>query len=92
MYNGIEKNAYGISSGSTSAIMLMLSVLAFDVGEAANRIFSSAIMHCAKFGSKAWYNISAGVVGTSCSILISGLRAISSSRFICISAKLVYIC
>lgn len=41
---------YGISSGRTSAMMLMLSVLAFDVGDAAKRIFNSAIIHCGRFG------------------------------------------
>lgn len=35
--------SYGISSGSTSARMLMESVLALDVGAAANRILSRAI-------------------------------------------------
>ena len=34
----------GISSGRTSVMMLMESVLALDVGAAARRIFSSAIM------------------------------------------------
>lgn len=35
----------GISSGNTSAIMLMLSVLAFEVGAAANKIFKREIMY-----------------------------------------------
>lgn len=34
---------YGISSGKTSARMLMESVLALEVGAAARRIFSRAI-------------------------------------------------
>lgn len=37
------RDTYGISSGSTSARMLMESVLALEVGAAARRIFSSAI-------------------------------------------------
>ena len=36
----------GISSGRTSVMMLMESVLALEVGAAARRIFSSAIMYC----------------------------------------------
>lgn len=36
-------DTYGISSGSTSARMLIESVLAFEVGAAASRIFSRAI-------------------------------------------------
>ena len=41
----------GISSGRTSVMMLMESVLAFEVGAAASRIFSSAIMYCGSDGS-----------------------------------------
>ena len=41
----------GISSGRTSVMMLMESVLAFEVGAAASRIFSSAIMYCGSEGS-----------------------------------------
>lgn len=83
---------YGISSGNTSAIILMLSVFAFEVGEAASRIFNRAIIHCGRLGNIAWYSISAGVIGISFSTLINGFRAISSSRFIWISDRLVYIC
>lgn len=42
---------YGISSGSTSARMLIESVLALEVGAAASRIFSSAIWW---FQKKEW--------------------------------------
>ena len=42
---------YGISSGRTSARMLMDSVLAFDVGAAANKIFSKDIIYCGKDGN-----------------------------------------
>lgn len=38
-------NTYGISSGRTSAIILIESVLALDVGAAASRIFSRAIIY-----------------------------------------------
>lgn len=41
--NWQAQGTYGISSGSTSARMLMESVLALDVGAAASRIFSRAI-------------------------------------------------
>ena len=37
--------AYGISSGNTSAMILIESVLAFEVGAAASRIFSRAIIY-----------------------------------------------
>lgn len=39
----LKKLSYGISSGRTSARMLMESVFALDVGAAARRIFSRAI-------------------------------------------------
>lgn len=41
----IIKKTYGISSGNTSVIMLIDSVLAFEVGAAARSIFSKAIMY-----------------------------------------------
>ena len=47
---------YGISSGKTSAMMLMESVFALDVGAAASRIFNRAIMYCGKLGSMACRN------------------------------------
>lgn len=43
--NRLLQETYGISSGRTSAIMLIESVLALDVGAAASRIFSRAIMY-----------------------------------------------
>lgn len=43
------QGTYGISSGSTSASMLMESVLALDVGAAASRIFSRAIYRETKY-------------------------------------------
>lgn len=47
---------YGTSAGNISAIILIESLLAFDVGEAANNIFNNAIICCGKFGNIA-YNI-----------------------------------
>lgn len=65
-------NTYGISSGKTSAMILMLSVFAFDVGAAANKIFKRAIMYCGRLGRIAWYNISTGLMGMSPSIFNKG--------------------
>ena len=48
-----RKITYGISSGKTSAIMLMDSVFVLEVGEAAKRIFSNAIIDCGKEGNMA---------------------------------------
>lgn len=45
------KYTYGISSGRTSAMMLIESVFALEVGAAANKIFSNAIMYCGRFGN-----------------------------------------
>merc|ERR1719336_3693228 len=72
----------GISSGNTSVMMLMLSVLALLVGAAASRILRRAIMYWGRLGSMAWYNISDGVCSTSTSGRDRGLEAISSSRLI----------
>ena len=58
---------HGISSGSTSASMLIDSVLALHVGAAASSSLSRDIMYCGKFGSMALYNASAAVSGMSVS-------------------------
>ena len=58
---------HGISSGSTSASMLIDSVLALHVGAAASSSLSRDIMYCGKFGSMALYNASAAVSGISVS-------------------------
>ena len=58
---------HGISSGSTSASMLIDSVLALHVGAAASSSLSRDIMYCGKFGSMALYNASAAVSGKSVS-------------------------
>lgn len=42
---------YGTSTGNMSAIILIESLLAFEVGEAASKIFSKAIICCGKFGN-----------------------------------------
>lgn len=61
-FPGVSKNGstwvfsrytYGISSGSTSAMILIESVFALDVGAAASRILSRAIMYCGKLGNMA---------------------------------------
>jgi hypothetical protein len=78
---------HGISSGSTSAMMLIESVLAFEVGAAASSILSKAIMYCGRLGNIAWYKTSVEVNSISPSEVDRGLRAISSSFCICSSAK-----
>lgn len=49
---GVSLRTYGISSGKTSARMLMESVLALEVGAAASRIFSRAICRGGRCGGK----------------------------------------
>lgn len=49
--NDNNNNTHGISSGNTSAMMFIESVLALEVGAAANKIFSRAIMHWGRVGS-----------------------------------------
>ena len=74
-----DNGHYGISSGKTSVMMLMESVFAFDVGAAASRILSSAIMYCGSDGSIALYRTSVGVGGTCPSGRDSGCFQMSSS-------------
>ena len=46
----IRVDTHGMTSGSTSDKMLMESVLVLEVGAAASRIFSRAIMYWGRFG------------------------------------------
>ena len=46
----IRVDTHGMTSGSTSDRMLIESVLVLEVGAAANRIFSRAIMYWGRFG------------------------------------------
>jgi hypothetical protein len=59
--------------------MLMESVLAFEVGAAASKIFKRAIMYCGNDGSIALYNTSVGVCGTAPSGRDNGCFQMSSS-------------
>jgi len=74
-----RKNSYGISSGKTSVMMLIESVLAFEVGAAASKIFKRAIMYCGSDGNIALYRISAGVEATGPSGRERGCWDMSSS-------------
>ena len=76
-----KPSTHGISSGNTSVMMLMESVLALEVGAAASRILSSAIMYCGSDGSMDWYSSSAGVWSTEVSGRDTGCLAMSSSRW-----------
>lgn len=58
---------YGISSGRTSARILILSVLALQVGAAASSSLSRDIMYCGRLGSIALYKASGAVSGISTS-------------------------
>jgi len=70
----------------------MLSVLDLEVGDAARRTLSRAIMYCGRLGKMAWYKTSAGVSLISSSCVEMGFLAISSSFLICTSARLMYMC
>ncbi len=62
-------------------MMLIESVLAFEVGAAASKIFSRAIMYCGSDGNIALYKISAGVDATGPSGRESGCWEMSSSAW-----------